>query len=475
MKHLFLLCCFLFSAAVIKAQFKDNVIVQQSVDPLPMKIKVDHPMVGLGPKNNHRAGNTAAKQTSGTTTHADWYDLWDEMFDTTYTTLPHSYSYIWAISPDSNIHDLSGYYAPYYMFTHGMGMSFDPSDSAYYYHAFDTSYRVSAPFDFRLPYQLDSFWFPGEYYRYDTTFANVDSIIVEFLVTQNGGLPDSGAYALIASSPAAMYRPFTHDSTPRFATARYFNATDNCIDPLLTKTAHQRFAFPLTAFDPFTLRHVKFNLPTPITVPPGKYLVAYIYFKSQVTYPVGTSSYASNYYWLFAGEPNGTSNWFPQSARNIGIGFPGSHQNGLIATNQIRYNNTGFVFNSHNVLIPASAYANTGANLPPGFTVPQMSFHITWSETPSLAVAQPSVAAPSVTAYPNPASGRLNFLVDNTGGSDGTLSLFNMIGQEVATRNITGAVKDIYTIDTRSFPGGVYSWQLVSNNSRTTGKIDIIH
>ena len=301
MKQLFLLCSFLFSAVLLHAQYKDNVVVQQPVDAIPLKIRAEHPVVGMGPKNNHKAG-TAAKSTSGTTTYSDWYDLWDEMFDTTSTTLPHSYSYVWAISPDSNIHDLSGYYAPYYMFTHGMGMSFDPSDSAYYYHAFDTSYRVSAPFDYRLPYQLDSFWFPGEYYRYDTTVANVDSIIVEFLVTQAGGVPDSGAYALIATSPAAMYRPFTHDSTPRFATARYFNTTDNCIDPVLTKTTHQRFAFPLTAFDPFTLRYVKFNLPTPITVPPGKYLVAYVYFKSQVAYPVGTPSFAANYYW----PPEGT-------------------------------------------------------------------------------------------------------------------------------------------------------------------------
>ena len=454
---------FLFSA---NAQ-ESNSILFAPAQPLPVKHRVLNAPFESGPKNGQMAHRTTSPGM-----YSDWYDLWDEMFDTTV-----SYSYSWDLYPDSNLYDNSGIYPPYNVFTHGMGMSFDPSDSAYYYHAYNLAYRVSAPFPFKFSYQLDSFWVPGEYLRYDTTSANVDSLIIEFLVTQNGGAPpDSGAYSLMATTPESYYFPCTADESPRFAVPRYFRATDDCIDPVLTTTAHQRYAFPLTAADEFIYKKIKFALTTPITVKPGKYLAAYVYFKSQVAYPLGTNVFNANYYWLYAGEPNGANVWFAQSAHNTIIDYPGSHQDGLIATNQIAYNDAGFVYNSHNILLPSFAYANSGANLSPGFDVPEMAFHINWSyPDTSLAAENMPKSSMAVNLFPNPCTDVLHvsFTLDHK--SDVQVSLLSMTGQIVANRKMGYANSGDVILNIAALPAGIYTCMLYADGERFTGRVVIAH
>jgi len=471
MKLLYILSILLLLSAAAGAQ-QNNSMLLGPVDPIPMKHLVAHPPYGTGPTNNH----VAHKETSGGTTYSDWYDLWDEMYDTTSLTLTHSYLYYWDVYTDSNLLDTTGFFPPYHVFTHGLGMSFDPSDSAYYYHAYNPAYRVSKPFPFTLSYKLDSFWVPGQYMRYDTTAANVDSLIVELLVSQTGGTPpDSGAYALMATAPAAMYLPCTADKQPRFVTPRYFRAADECIDPVLTTVVHQRYAFPLTITEAFYYRTIKFALTTPITVTPGHYVASYVWFKSHVAYPLVTSTNYANYYWLYAGEPTGLNNWFPQSAHNTAIGYPGSHQDGLIATNQIRYNDAGFTFNSHNVLLPSYSYANTGANLSPGFDVPQMAFHIKWTmpdTSLSTIGAQPEEV--SVSAFPNPACDLLNIAYALREKSGAHLWLVDMFGQVCAEQQIADAMQGNAVFNLASHPAGIYTWVLEAGGARYNGRITVI-
>ena len=467
MRNTFLLVSLLFIFSA-NAQQNNSILLQQPVDNILFRRPVTNPPVGIGPKNNH-----AAFKTTVGGPYSDWYDLWDEMYDTSSTTLPHSYQFLWALYPDSNIYDNSGIYAPYYIFTHGLGMSFDPSDSAYYYHAFNPAYRVSAPFNFRYSYQLDSFWIPGIYERYDTTSANVDSLIIEFIVTQNGGTPDSGAYSLIFAADTNFHHS-TPDQTPRFATSRYFRLADECIDPVLTKVHYQRYAFPLTAATAFATAITKFNLTTPLTVPTNKYLVAYVYFKSQVAYPLGTTSITANDYWLYAGEPIGVSTWFPQSAHNS-IGYTGSRQAGLIATNQVRYNDLGYTFGGHNVLIPNYAWAPVVSHVPPGFSVPHMAFHITWTTPPPAYTSAEISANTVVSVFPNPATDVLNIGFTLDQNRHVKVSLVNTLGQTVATREmgVLSSGKAVFNI--AGLPAGVYLYVLEADGMRSTGRVLIAH
>ncbi len=469
MKKLLLLFSAILFMLPVLAQQSTSFMLRQPMDNMPAKRPVKNPMVAMGPKNNH----LAYKSTSGFTTYSDWYDLWDEMFDTTSSSGPHSYQYLFEIYPDSNIYDIYGYYPAYNIFTHGLGMSFDPSDSAYFYHGVNPSYVVSAPFDYTQPYQLDSFWVPGQYMRYDPSATNVDSLIVEFLVTQNGGSPDSGAYALIATPADAMYIPCTADSTPRFGTPRYFRAQNECIDPALTTTVHRRYAFPLTSADAGFYRTLKFDVTPAITVPAHKYLMAYVYFKSQTAYTLGTINFAANYYWLYAGEPTGIYSWFPQSAHTTATGYPGSHQDGLIATNQIRYNDLGFTFNSHNVLIPSYAYAASGVS--PGFDVPHMAFHITWVQPPPLDAGMATAQNGVITTFPNPANDILNVTYSMPAASLTTIRLINILGQEVASRDMgcTSAGKAVFRV--ADLPAGSYMCILSAGGNRNVSRVFICH
>ena len=433
---------------------------------LPLKHIETHPLFGKGPANNHAAGKTTS------VTYSDWYDLWDEMFDTAL-----SYSFYYEIYPDSNLRDTTGFYPAYNVFTHGMGMSFDPTDSAYYYHAYNPAYRVSEPFPYTLSYQLDSFFVPGQYIMYDATPGLTDSLIVEFIVTQSGGSPpDSGAYALIFNPADTIYKNCSADQTPRFATPRYFNTTDECVDPVLTKTVHQRYAFPQTAALAFVMNRTRFGLTTPITVHPGHYLTAYVYFKSQVSYPAITNVAFANSYRLWAGEPTGYDVWFPQSSHNAITGYPGSHQTGLIATNQIRYSATGFPYAGHDVLIPSYAYAHTGANPSSGFDVPEMAFHIKWSvPDTSLAAGNESKTPTAINIFPNPCNGVLNVNYVSDHASKAKIILMNMLGQTVAVNETGYQSRGNVVIYTAGLPDGIYICAIISDCGTTYEKIIIQH
>ncbi len=460
---LFIAILFVFAAGAQQS----NSILFNSPDPgmLPPKHLETHPVYGKGPANNH-----TANKTTTVTTHNDWYDLWDEMYDSVI-----SYSFYYLIYPDSSILDTIGFYAPYHVFTHGMGMSFDPTDSAYYYHAHNPAYQVSAPFPYTLSYQLDSFFVVGQYLRYDTTPSLTDSLIVEFIVTQSGGAPpDSGAYALIFNPADTIYRHCSADETPRFATPRYFNTTDDCIDPLLTKVTHQRYAFAQTAALAFVMNKTRFGLTTPIRVAPGHYLTAYVYFKSQVHYPAITGVEAANTYRVWAGEPNGANVWYPQSSHNLTTGYPGSHQTGLIATDQIRYNNTGFPYAGHNILIPSYAYAHAGANPPSGFDVPEMAFHIKWSvPDTSLATGNTHELQPELNIFPNPCNDVLNvnFVFDHK--CETRIIIMNMLGRAVAVKDMGYTQQGNAFINTSELPYGMYLCEIITDRETISRRVAV--
>lgn len=468
MKKLYFLLAALLLVTAATAQTGNN-IEMGNVGRVPPKHTITSlPAVAL-PQNHH----AAHKETFGTTTYSDWYDLWDAMYDTGVTAL-----YAYDVYPDSNLLDSTFmvYSTAYHIFTHGIGMSFDPSDSAYFYFALNPPYQVTAPYIRTQPYTLDSFWVPGKYMRYDPTSTIVDSLIIEFAVTQRLGTPppDSGAYGLNATTPNAMYHPCTPDNQPRFGTLRYFRLQDECLDPVLTTTSWRRYAIPLTSADAFAFKINKFKLPVPITVNPGKYLCAYVYFKSQVAYPLTTNVYNANYYLLYAGEPRGANIWFPQSAHNTTTGYPGSYQDGLIATNQIRYNDAGFVFNGHNVLISSYAYANPSPDYSPGFDVPYMSFHITWTTPPIAITSNIAEDDIGINAYPNPANDELSITYTLQTTQNVSISLFDPMGRQVRNAGETGHSGKV-TFNTGSLPAGVYYYELHVGGQKRQGKVTLTH
>ncbi len=336
----------------------------------------------------------STKRTTGTSTYSDWYALWNQ------NTTPGGPQQLYyeTVYPDNTLVDgfsLSGAY----VFWHGLGMSFDPTDSGYSYNALYST--VSQP----LPptgqsYTIDSFYVPITYRRNNMSPTVTDSVIIEIFVTEKKttGLYDSGTYNFYLSVPDPTFLPFTYDEMPRNADVRYnagltapYNVppyiNDCYFDSVFTRK--YRYALPLnnsnwhdTSGNGCILLNQAAHLPI-LPLSPAipvysstTHAVSYISFKSGYVYPFGSSSFSANYIIGLEGAPLGSSTCFMQSCANPSISYPGSYQNSLYATDQIRYNDAGYVYNYHNVLIPGSAYTTDY-----GLNVTLDCWHITWSCT----------------------------------------------------------------------------------------------
>jgi|GEM_PF-860009 len=340
---------------------------------------------------NLKRNSHPTERTTSLTPVGCWYDQWDQNYVSGV-----SVGYYFDIYPDSNLIDdeppLSGPYN--YIYYHGMGMCFDPSDSSYYYTAFN--YPVTSPLpDTVHTYTIDSIAFQYLYIR-NNSAAVGDSLIVEVSRTQIGSVPpDSGSYALtIPASPSNA--AYCYDSTPRFGSLRYDPTNNDCADSSLMTVPNERvrLAIPLTAatLTDTVAGGVNYFIQslgtTGIQIIPGTYCVAYAYFKSGVSYPFGTSDSSANFIELFAGEPLGSTVPFMQSSSNSSIGYAGSYNDGLASTNLLEYFDTvGFAYNGtvdHLILIPSYGVQNyIGTS---GFDVMEMMFHVVYYYTPPVSV-----------------------------------------------------------------------------------------
>ncbi len=460
--------------------------------------------VNMVENNRH----SAAKTTS--TTITDWYNLWEQNYNTSGSNTP--VGYYWPTFPDSNLYDaaISGN-----VFTHMMGMSFDPTDSSYYDSTVNfscLSIAVSQPMALTgQSYTIDSFFTDVTYMRYDAT--TTDSLILEFSVAM-ASTNDTGTYNLAFNTYESYFTGYASDGKPRFGTVHYnpgiasqtapYNAApyinDAFFDSVLTKNTvtpyHQRIAIALkTGSDADTTNGV-LNLGhlhggaagqlavaiTPVTLTSAQHMISTVSFKSGHaggTYPLATPLTSANWIKLYAGSPRGTGGTSPsalsftQGSHNTSLNYPGSYQAGLNINNQSRYDATVSLFSSgvpvHDELIGAAAYASsTGTYY--DFVVTDESYHVYWTANPSLGIKNINNSLDNIKAYPNPATNTLN--ITYTSSTAVTVTLTNMVGQVVATQNATNG-KAVF--NTTELPSGVYVYTLSANGEHTTGRVVIAH
>jgi len=443
---------------------------------------------------------SAAAKTTGT--YSDWYDQANQNF-TTGTSL----GYYNLIFPDSNLYDATN---SIHVRTHGMGNSFDPTDSSYFDFSVNSSALVTpvghAMRQTNQIYTIDSYYAPIQYLRHDA--SSNDSLILEFVVASNW-TNDSGAYNLRFNASAGN-AVMCHDSTPRFSTIHYNSGqrTGYTLNPYINDcyfdsvfAPKQRYAFALnsttygdtdangylllgalpgnmlnyTTGSAITTHAGLYSLPiTPITIDPttglNPHLVAFISFKSGHagnTYPFNTNVSSANLIKTFTEDPSGIGSWFMQSSHNATNGYGGSYQSGCVVYNTQRYTDTFFTWpvGKHEILIPGWAF--TG----PGYVVTEQGYHVTWTGVASGVTTTNEVF--NVNAYPNPANNVLNVTFDQSQANETTVSLTNMIGQVVATRvHVTDGKA---TFNTAALPSGMYIYSIQAGGENTTGHVVIAH
>jgi hypothetical protein len=112
-----------------------------------------------------------------------------------------------------------------------------------------------------------------------------------------------------------------------------------------------------------------------------------------------------------------------------------------------------------------------------GFQYPYIDFHI---KCPSCDVTVP-ISVKDVhnniisNVYPNPAAGTLTIPFTLSGSGNVSVSLSNVIGQEVATQRMNNVKEGQAVFNTSELPSGVYIYSISANGYRKSGKVTIAH
>jgi len=481
---------------------------------------------GMKRFNNH----ALAAKTTGTP-ESQWYELWNQNYNNPDSPSYHvpniSVLYYWPTFPDSNLYDAPTGGTPFYVFTHGMGQSFDPTDSAYFSPTFNNGCLTSSIVQPMAPtgqsYTIDSFYAPIQYVRHDNT--SNDSLIIELIVaiSPSSASVDTGVYNLHFSASSDGCDNAS-DCAPRFATVHYnpgdssrpaetapYNtaaySNDCYYDSVFVAAPYkQRWALKLTSatvgdtdangylnlgllagvtptadsVSALPLYNFGTGTATPVTLNSNEHMVAFVTFKSghaSGTYPFGTNVTAANYIGLLAGSSHSSGGLTPvtssflQGSANTSIGYPGSYSNALVLQNQSRFSDTMFTpptpLPTHDLLIPDCAYNGYYDMVETTF-----EFHVTWTATPSLGVNNVKNIVNDIKAYPNPATNTLNITYTLTGNAPVSVTLMNMVGQTVATQ---AGLNGQAVFNVTDLPAGVYMFSLVANGERTTERVVIAH
>lgn len=127
--------------------------------------------------------------------------------------------------------------------------------------------------------------------------------------------------------------------------------------------------------------------------------------------------------------------------------------------------------------LPMQAY--TSGTTASTLQYPWYSFHTNCpacvtTGTPSLSVANVAKVT-NVNAYPNPAANEVNIPFTLSQSAAVTVSLTNVVGQVVATKNMGNVANGKAVFNTTTLPSGVYVYTLEANGVRTTGYVAIAH
>jgi len=486
MKKLFLLLA--LGGTVASADAQDLIPINSGMT-APKGHLLDHQPISI--KAQRAAGGHQRTTTADTTWNNDWFDYWNANVSASAT----NNAFYFNVYPDSNLLDPTSVSATNdgYLFCHGMGVSFDPTDRHYYSYldAFtagisDTPAIIQTT-AYSTPYTIDSFFIQGKYIRNNPSTTVVDTLVIDLISTYGFSI-DSGTYRLHYNGGAnypAWGITATGDTQGRVSLAdlmpnSFATFPDECWDSILTKKV--RLVVPLTNLTPADTtpgtggdNDFLFALANPLSVSGGDKVVCYAHFKSGVAYPLGTNITAANYYHLYAGDPQGASTWPQQTPPNSATGYNGSFQTGLLVQNQNGY---GFpTFQGHNLPFSPFDFINpaaTSAPTPFGFEVPFMAFHAKWVHSISLGVNN-VVAIKSVNAYPNPANDVVTVAFNLANATNVSVTLTNMMGQTVATENRSNTVNGNVEFNTSSLPDGVYIYTVSANGERSTGRVLIAH
>jgi len=213
-----------------------------------------------------------------------------------------------------------------------------------------------------------------------------------------------------------------------------------------------------------------------ITVPAGKQVAMSYSFKSGATtlpmmdtifYDDGSLKYNM---WsplvMFASTDGAIANrqWAPYDSTNF--------NQGMYKTLPHDANGWGYIY------VPMWAWSTSSGASASAYQHPVVDWNITCATCgnvmPSVSVANTTLVT-KVDAYPNPSERVLNVPFTLSAASNVTVTLSNMLGQVVATKDMGNVASGKAVFNTEVLPAGLYTYTVNANGQKSTGRVVVAH
>lgn len=132
------------------------------------------------------------------------------------------------------------------------------------------------------------------------------------------------------------------------------------------------------------------------------------------------------------------------------------------------------------VYVPALAWSTSSGTAPSTLQYPAVSFFVNCATCGNVpppipgSVANTSVAA-KISAYPNPSNDELHVQFNLATTKNVTVTLSNVLGQVVSTQEMGNVAAGTAKFNTTTLPAGVYTYSVLANGQRSTGRVAIAH
>ena len=444
-----------FAAGIVLAP----AFAQQNNDVLIFKDNLDHHnKLGERDYSNFVSKKKASATANKTTANSPfWYSYVDALYQSGV-----SKGYYNVVYQDSNL-TYQGTTGLNNVFQYGMGILFDPMDSAFYY---SSSAGQIQDYDWINQtwivnsgdsYVIDSMQFNVKYYR---TQNVTDSLIIYIAKVAASGNP-TGYYTGQFSGPPVR----------KFISA-WYDSSNNEFSSQIAPTSYVRIAKALdaAAFEDTTLTGGYLNmtalgmpLPAPMTFTAGQKALVYVHFKSGQAYPLGTPVTSANYIRMYSYDIPGQDLMLIQNKN--------SYMTSMYATRQIKYtspNWNDFTDNAgHSMLIPGVGY--TSGNMT------DFAFRVTCANCFPLSVKDASNLIGSINAYPNPANTEITIPFTLKEATATNVTISNTVGQVMGSQSFGKVTSGKAVFSTANLASGVYFYTVEANGARSTGRFVVSH
>ncbi len=447
MKKLFLLLVGGVATMSAYAQVNDNMMLN------PKQTKAQGHGLSLNKPHEANIHALTTANKTATTTVEGWWSYNDANDPGNFvqydgTTNTGNYGEV-PVYTDSNIYVSSG---AFYWWCHGLGVSFDPN-SLYFTSLFQPAAPAvpPGPLDPTKGYYIDSIYTIGSYLPFDTTLT--DTLYLELTYAN-----DTTAWDVTYASSLLITYGVTAapDTTYTLAEPLYAPASNSLDATTPHRVRITKLLNAATTRDTTAGGWNAWAFPTGgLFVPKGKHLIAYTHFEPQLTAPFGKSIDSVNI-------------WYQQSwhLTDPMQSLDSDFNSGLVSSSDERYGN-GYTFMSHPILAPSYLYS-----APIDVHNPYFQFYLRQVTTGVNNVAD---NIKSVDAYPNPAKGILSISFNMATAADVTVTLTNILGEQVCQQIVANATTSRAIFDVTSFAEGIYIYTVSANGQQTTGRVVVAH